>query len=348
MKYNEFDEKPAVVRRLTPDQLPDLNDDEIIISLREEGLGTGKNVYTNAHLVLYHGECEIWKEPMGFEYYTRYLELGKILKEKYKEQLVDFDVKYTANLGGDHFRAFDKVRQFRKSLSGKNEMDDNEFDLITKSGHFDKSTATYWKALEFAKERHAGQTRDEGTPYFEHITGVIDILRQYGKVTDYTLTIAALHDILEDTDTTKDEIYDLLRTYPTDMFLRTTGRLYKSHGLAGEEVYDKLNNGNVRDIIAEVELLTHDDGVPFKEYIDRIFQADSIKREVYRYNAAAIVKLADRLHNLITLPLCGKPEKIQKKIRETEDYIMPWRDQFKSGERLFAAIEAKLIELKSK
>jgi len=329
-------------------QLPDIDADKIIISLREEGLGTGKDIYKNAHLVLYYGEREIWKEPLGFEYYTRYLELGKILKEKYNERLIDFEAKYTVNLGGDHFRAFDKVRQFRKSLSGRNEMDDNEFDLITKSGHFDKGTATYWKALEFAEKRHAGQTRDEGSLYFEHITGVIDILRQYGKVTDYTLTIAALHDILEDTDTTKDEIYDLLRTYPSDEFLRTTGRLYKSHGFTGVEIYDKLNNGGVRDIIAEVELLTHNDGEPFKEYIDRIFQTDNIKREIHRYNGAAIVKLADRLHNLKTLPLCGKPEKIQKKICETEDYIMPWRDKHKNSERLFAEIEARLIELRSR
>ena len=81
-------------------------------------------------------------------------------------------------------------------------------------------------------------------------------------------------------------------------------------------------------------------------YIDRIFDENSIKREHYRYNAAKYVKLADRLHNLTTLPLCRKTEKIQRKIRETEMYIMPHRANHKECEQLFSRIEKRLEELK--
>lgn len=328
----------------SPDQLPDIEADEIIITLREEEKSTTDS---DAYIVLLWKEKELWREVRSFEYYPRYLELGNILKEKYGDRLVDFETKYTVHLGGDRLSAFDKVRAYRKSLSGKSDMSDAEFDLVTQSGWFNKEEASYWKALEFAKERHAGQKRDEGTPYFEHITGVIEILLKCGKITDYIFTIAALHDVLEDTETTKDELYTLLRKHPAEETIATFRHLYECDQSEAEELYDRLNNGDCRDIIAEVELLTHKEEDAFKEYIDRIFQYDSIKRERYCYNGAAIVKLADRLHNLTTLLLCGKTEKIHKKIRETEDYIMPWRDKHKNCEVLFAQIEAKLEELKS-
>jgi hypothetical protein len=328
----------------TPEQLPEIESDEIIITLREEKKETDK--IDAADIVLYWGDKELWREERLFEYYPRYLELGEILKEKYGSRLVDFETEYTVHLGGDSGTAFDKVIKFRKSLSGKEKMSNAEFELITKSGEFSEKKATYWRALDFAKERHEGQTRNEGTPYFSHIEGTIEILRQCGKISDYIFTIAALHDVLEDTDTSKEELYAFLRTYPDDEYIRTMRRVCECDKTAATVYYDVLNNGKCRDIIAEVELLTKSGG-SFKEYIDRIFQDDSIKREEYYYNGAKIVKLADRLHNLTTLHLCGKPEKIQRYIRETEEYIMPWRDKNKNCEVLFERIEKRLEELKS-
>ena len=333
-----------------PDQLPEIDSDKIIISLREEGKGRGKDYFTNAVIVLYWGEQEIWRESMGFEYYRHFIDMGKVLKMKYGDRLIDFDAEYTADLGGDYGRAFDEVRTFRKSLSGKDGMSDAEFDFVSQSGNFSKYASTYWKALEFAKERHAGQTRDDGTtPYFEHILGVIDNLRQYGEISDYVFTIAALHDILEDTETTKEELYSLLRTYPSDEYIEVTRRLHKFDQAAAEDYYDLLNNGHCRDVIAEVGLLTRSREVSYKDYADRVFTYDSISREKYRYgiNGAAQVKLADRLHNLMSLPSCGDPEKFQKYILETEECIMPWRAENKRYEVLFAQIEKQLKELKS-
>ena len=95
-----------------PDLLPDIESDEIIISLREEG-----DAYSSdGAIVLYWNDMEIWREVRSFEYYPRYLELGEILKEKYGDRLVDFEAKRTVHLGGDCFSAFDKVDNFRKTL----------------------------------------------------------------------------------------------------------------------------------------------------------------------------------------------------------------------------------------
>jgi len=101
----------------SPDQLPEIDEDEIIISLREEGEKSG--IYKHEFIVLYWGKQEIWREHTYFEYYTAYLRMGKILKEKYGERLVDFEAEHTVDLGGDSSFAFDKVDNFRKTLKRK-------------------------------------------------------------------------------------------------------------------------------------------------------------------------------------------------------------------------------------
>jgi predicted metal-dependent phosphoesterase TrpH len=103
----------------SPDQLPDINSDEIIITLREEGLGkvnTKGDIWEGAFLVFYWGRQEIWRVPMWFEYYTGYLRWGEILKEKYGGRLIDFEAAHTVDLGGDSLSAFKKVDEFRAAL----------------------------------------------------------------------------------------------------------------------------------------------------------------------------------------------------------------------------------------
>ena len=70
-------------------------------------------------------------------------------------------------------------------------------------------TNNWRRALEFAKQKHKGQVRDEGTPYFEHIKGVMEILIKEGNTReDEVLTVAALHDVLEDTECSYEELKD--------------------------------------------------------------------------------------------------------------------------------------------
>ncbi len=66
------------------------------------------------------------------------------------------------------------------------------------------------KALEFASEKHKGQLDDQGRPYFfAHIVQVHSILKD---VTDDEEVLCAgiLHDVIEDTDTSYD---DLIREF---------------------------------------------------------------------------------------------------------------------------------------
>ena len=69
-------------------------------------------------------------------------------------------------------------------------------------------------AKEFAKERHEGQKYGEHNYFDFHIEGVVESVNEEAKSrmgVDYQtikllLTVAYLHDVVEDTDTTLDEI----------------------------------------------------------------------------------------------------------------------------------------------
>ncbi len=58
------------------------------------------------------------------------------------------------------------------------------------------------KALNLAYERHQGQFDKQGIPYIFHPYSVAQLVDS-----EYEVTVALLHDILEDTDTTEYEIY---------------------------------------------------------------------------------------------------------------------------------------------
>jgi guanosine-3',5'-bis(diphosphate) 3'-pyrophosphohydrolase len=66
------------------------------------------------------------------------------------------------------------------------------------------------KATNFAAIAHKNQMRKDGkTPYINHPIGVTNILIELANVFDINvLTAALLHDTVEDTDTTIDDIKD--------------------------------------------------------------------------------------------------------------------------------------------
>lgn len=60
-------------------------------------------------------------------------------------------------------------------------------------------------ALDFAADKHAGQMRWGGIPFITHPVAVAEYLQHRGY-NDDTLLTALFHDLLEDTDTTREEI----------------------------------------------------------------------------------------------------------------------------------------------
>ena len=61
---------------------------------------------------------------------------------------------------------------------------------------------------EYVKEKHKGQFRKQGTPYYLHPFAVSKILKDKGFDTEYQIA-GLFHDLLEDTDTSYEEIIDI-------------------------------------------------------------------------------------------------------------------------------------------
>jgi (p)ppGpp synthase/HD superfamily hydrolase len=65
-------------------------------------------------------------------------------------------------------------------------------------------------ASAFAINAHGSQTRKDGvTPYHEHLKNVVEKLKEYEITDTETLASAWLHDVVEDTDVTFDDIRKL-------------------------------------------------------------------------------------------------------------------------------------------
>lgn len=64
------------------------------------------------------------------------------------------------------------------------------------------------EAAEFTKARHGNQKRMQGTHYYEHPYAVAQILKDKGFSEEYQIA-GLFHDLVEDTETTYDEILEM-------------------------------------------------------------------------------------------------------------------------------------------
>ncbi len=145
------------------------------------------------------------------------------------------------------------------------------------------------RAYEYAKKMHDGQTRSSGEPYYTHPMEVAGLLANM-KMDTATIVTAILHDTLEDTAATFDEV----------------------KGLFGEEVANLING---------VSKLSRIEGQTMEGK-----QAENFRKLVLAMSEdirVLLVKLADRLHNMRTLNAIQKPEKRQRIARETIEIYVP-------------------------
>ncbi len=84
---------------------------------------------------------------------------------------------------------------------------------------------TLAQAISFAAKKHKTQKRKgaDGEPYINHPLEVLNLLTNVGNIKDYDILIAAvLHDTIEDTETTKEEITKLFGSDVCKMVLELT------------------------------------------------------------------------------------------------------------------------------
>jgi GTP diphosphokinase / guanosine-3',5'-bis(diphosphate) 3'-diphosphatase len=81
------------------------------------------------------------------------------------------------------------------------------------------------QAASFSAKKHRYQKRkgNDAEPYINHPLEVANLLANVGKVTDYEILMAAiLHDTVEDTETTADELAELFGENVCKMVLEVT------------------------------------------------------------------------------------------------------------------------------
>ena len=92
-------------------QLPDLHSDLMTFVLREVKEG-GEN-----YIEITYNDEVVWKEIRVYEYYERFIKIGKLFQEKYGNKMIDIvpDVN-GVYLYGDDSRADQIIEDFRKEL----------------------------------------------------------------------------------------------------------------------------------------------------------------------------------------------------------------------------------------
>src|SRR3954469_23361936 len=144
------------------------------------------------------------------------------------------------------------------------------------------------EAYRFSEAAHAGQTRQSGEPYISHPLAVTEILAGW-HMDSQALMAALLHDVMEDTSVTKDEI--------SDTFGKPVAEL-----VDGVSKLDKIEFQSAADAQAE----------NFRKML--LAMARDVR--------VILIKLADRLHNMRTLGAVN-PAKRRRVARETMEIYAP-------------------------
>lgn len=153
------------------------------------------------------------------------------------------------------------------------------------------------KAIELAFSAHAGQTRDEGTPYVEHPLRVWESFKAHRPLGETPIRryeelgcIAILHDVLEDCDVT----YEQLAREFTDFVAEGIHLLSKFPPRKGQDKRerDAAYYGALKTAPVDLQL----------------------------------IKLLDRLDNLNGLSTSPVPGKLARYVEETERVFVPWAE----------------------
>ena len=144
------------------------------------------------------------------------------------------------------------------------------------------------RAVDYARAKHDGQLRKDGSPYIIHPLAVAEIVAETGLDTDAILG-AILHDCIEDTDSTYDEI--------ARQFGQTVAALVEGVTKLTRVEYSTLEEQQM-------------------ENLRKMFMAMSKDIRV------VLIKICDRLHNTRTMEY-QTPAKQISKSRETMDIYAP-------------------------
>jgi GTP diphosphokinase / guanosine-3',5'-bis(diphosphate) 3'-diphosphatase len=143
-------------------------------------------------------------------------------------------------------------------------------------------------AFDYAEERHRGMTRRSGEEFINHPWGVAQICAEL-HLDEQTIAAALLHDVVEDTETSLDDVRAEFGTEIAQLVegvTKLTRIQFSSREQAEAENYRKMIVAMAQDV------------------------------------RVILIKLADRLHNMRTIEYLGKQKQLQK-AKETLEVYAP-------------------------
>jgi guanosine-3',5'-bis(diphosphate) 3'-pyrophosphohydrolase len=166
-----------------------------------------------------------------------------------------------------------------------------QFQLVERMRAYDPSLdeSLVNRAYVYATAKHGSQLRHSGDPYFAHPIQVAGILTEY-KLDAATIVAGLLHDTVEDTDATKEDIA-------------------------------KLFGGEIADLVEGVTKLSQ-----LEIQGEESKQAQNLQKFILAMSRdvrVLIVKLADRLHNMRTIAHVPNPDSRRRKAMETLEIYGP-------------------------
>ena len=164
-----------------------------------------------------------------------------------------------------------------------------------------KDSERIQRAVEVAKKAHEGQFRKTGEPYIVHPLAVKKILEEWGMDED-TIIAGILHDTVEDTNLTLDDIRKEFGESVAFLVDGVTKLSTARNGMRDIDTYLPETKDNFLRLM--------------------IALGDDIR--------VLIIKLADRLHNLRTLSALP-PDKQRKIAKETLEVFAPLADRLNMG-----------------
>ena len=166
-----------------------------------------------------------------------------------------------------------------------------QYELIERVKAYDPTAdeALLNRAYVYAVKAHGSQKRASGDPYFAHPIEVAGILTDY-RLDTATICTALLHDVIEDTDATREEI-------------------------------DRIFGAEIGEMVEGVTKLSRLElAAEYKR------QAENLRKfilAISRDVRVLMIKLADRLHNMRTLQFIKSAAKRERISRETLDIYAP-------------------------
>ncbi len=183
------------------------------------------------------------------------------------------------------------------------------------------------KAYKVAEKAHEGQTRASGEPYVTHCLAVADILAQKFAPPPHIIVAGLLHDTVEDTRFTLDDVRknfgdNVAKLVDGVTKLTTLPRVQRGDQTAKEKILDEEERQ-----IAERRGMPDPDTAAAQLTRDRQYdlQSETLRKTLLamaEQPEVIMIKLADRLHNMRTLQYLD-PQKQRRIAQETMDIFAP-------------------------